>query len=136
MQLTVFFDGQFWIGIIEYTTDDTYQACRYIFGSEPNTSRIIEFVNTEMMIVCCNSGDVYDNQDYIYKKCNPKRMKRLVAKELNKRSISTKAQQTISKNRELNKIEKKNTYRSKREERKEDIRLKKRQKNKEKRKGR
>ena len=42
--LTVFFDGQFWIGIFERTEDGKLMVSRTVFGAEPKEQQVLEFV--------------------------------------------------------------------------------------------
>lgn len=42
--LTVFFEGQFWVGIFERVSGDRLSVCRHIFGAEPKDSEVWEFI--------------------------------------------------------------------------------------------
>jgi hypothetical protein len=44
MQLTVFFDGQFWVGVIEQHDDAGLKVARYLFGPEPTDTEVFAFV--------------------------------------------------------------------------------------------
>ncbi len=35
MKLTVYHDGQFWVGVVEEVVNGKLKAGRYLFGSEP-----------------------------------------------------------------------------------------------------
>ena len=43
MCLAVYFDNQFWVGIVEVRTDDGWLTGRTIFGAEPSNAEILEF---------------------------------------------------------------------------------------------
>lgn len=42
--LTLYHDGQFWVGIIERVEDDNLGVARIVFGAEPSDEEILQFV--------------------------------------------------------------------------------------------
>lgn len=55
--LTVFHDGQFWIGICEHMDEGRYGACRIVFGAtEPTDTELLAFVCTLGLL--CRSGSL------------------------------------------------------------------------------
>ena len=42
--LTVYHDGQFWVGLAERVEDGRYGAARIVFGAEPSDEEILRFV--------------------------------------------------------------------------------------------
>lgn len=42
--LTVYHDGQFWVGLAEHVEDGRYGAARIVFGAEPSDEEILRFV--------------------------------------------------------------------------------------------
>ena len=42
--LTVYHDGQFWVGLAEHVEDGRYGAARIVFGAEPSNEEILRFV--------------------------------------------------------------------------------------------
>ena len=42
--LTVYHDGQFWVGLAEHVEDGRYGAARIVFGAEPSDEEILHFV--------------------------------------------------------------------------------------------
>jgi hypothetical protein len=40
---TVYFDGQFWVGVLEMHGPDGVRAARHIFGPEPTNPELLEF---------------------------------------------------------------------------------------------
>ena len=42
--LTVFHDGQFWVGLAEHVEGGRYGAARIVFGAEPSDEEILRFV--------------------------------------------------------------------------------------------
>lgn len=138
MKLTIYYDGQFYIGLIEHISKNKYKAYRYIFGNEPKDQEVFDFVNKNLLDFI-NNNDKHDGipiQQNKGKKINPKRLQRKVAKELKKPSISTKAEEALKAEFELRKKEKSVTCKRLKEERKEYIRKIKVQKSKNKHKGR
>ncbi|EPU45903.1 Protein of uncharacterised function (DUF2992) [Streptococcus agalactiae] len=44
MKMTVYFDGNFWLGLIEYDDDGDYKVFRYFFGKEPKDDDVFNFL--------------------------------------------------------------------------------------------
>ncbi len=42
---TVYFDGQFWVGVLELYSDEGVRAARHIFGAEPTNPELLEFAS-------------------------------------------------------------------------------------------
>ncbi|MFP7737109.1 YjdF family protein [Priestia aryabhattai] len=136
MSLTIYYDGQFWVGIIEVVEDGKLRAFRYVFGAEPKDTEILDFIYYKLLNIInqsVHSGlDVKGKSD---KKINPKRLQRQVAKQINKVGVSTKAQEAIKQEYEEKKKSKKKRAKQYREELKEQKYLMKKQKAKAKQKG-
>lgn len=45
--LTVYHDGQFWVGLAEHVEDGRYGAARIVFGAEPSDEEILRFVTSK-----------------------------------------------------------------------------------------
>ena len=45
--LVVRFDGQFWVGIVERVEDGALSSCRVVFGAEPSSEEVLDFVLRE-----------------------------------------------------------------------------------------
>ncbi|MCG0050771.1 YjdF family protein [Priestia aryabhattai] len=136
MSLTIYHDGQFWVGIIEVVEDGKLRAFRYVFGAEPKDTEILDFIYYKLLNIInqsVHSGlDVKGKSD---KKINPKRLQRQVAKQINKVGVSTKAQEAMKQEYEEKKKSKKKRAKQYREELKEQKYLMKKQKAKAKHKG-
>ena len=98
--LTVYFDGQFWVGMAELAEEGQLRACRIVFGAEPSNEEILGFVLTRWMKLDFSAPIAQEIQHGPADVSNPKRRKRQAAKALQQRSGSTKAQQAISEQRE------------------------------------
>ena len=42
--LTVLFEDPFWIGIYERESDGRYQVCKIIFGAEPQSAQVYQYL--------------------------------------------------------------------------------------------
>jgi hypothetical protein len=136
MKLTVFFDGQFWVGVIEEENHGKIKASRVLFGSEPKDSEVLDFVKKELLDWINRSKQSVKVEKIVHRKINPKRMAREAAKEMRKTGVNTYAQQALQLEYEARKKEKKMISREKREAMKEYKREIARQKAKAKHRGR
>lgn len=114
--LTLYHDGQFWVGIIEHSEDGKLGVARIVFGPEPSDAEILRFVmgRWEKLIF-------YGNGEPDLPKAvkNPKRRMRNAAKALRRPALSTKAQQAISAQHESKKMESSRERSQKRQEEKQ-----------------
>lgn len=118
MKLTVYFEGQFWVGVVEEMIGGQLKAHRHIFGSEPKDPEIFQFVMQEMpriSEVLSRSRGVEGDEASEARRVNPKRLARLAARELNRRGISTFAQEALKEELLLRKKEQKSLSREERE---------------------
>ena len=100
--LTVYHDGQFWVGLAEHVEDGGYGAARIVFGAEPSDEEILRFVTSEWEKLSF-FGDDPTESDKPAK--NPKRRAREAAKALKQPAMSTKAQLALANQREAMKRE-------------------------------
>ena len=115
--LTVYHDGQFWVGMFEHVESGRLSACRIVFGAEPSNEEIQELVcnrwdrlRFSAPIACATPSKVA---------ANPKRRQREAAHELKQRGPSTKAQQALSEEREAAAEKRKAESRDRREQEKQ-----------------
>ncbi len=100
-RFTVFFESPYWIGVFESENNDELSVCKVIFGEEPKGETLLEFVeNHYFKLKFSQSYEFEGGSISISKRINPKRLQRLVAKEVNASGISTKAQEAIRLERE------------------------------------
>ncbi|MGI1800430.1 YjdF family protein [Priestia aryabhattai] len=136
MSLTIYHDGQFWIGIIEVVEGGKLKAFRYVFGAEPKDTEILDFIHHKLLNLINQSiHSGLDVKIKSNKKVNPKRLQRQVAKEVNKIGISTKAQEAMKQEYEEKKKSRKKKSKQYRKELKEQKYLMKKLKAKAKHKG-
>ena len=88
--LTVYHDGQFWVGLAEHVEGGRYGVTRIVFGAEPSDEEILRFVTSE-----------WEKLSFF----GPKRRAREAAKALKRPAVSTKAQQALAAQREAMKRE-------------------------------
>ena len=95
--LTVYHDGQFWIGLAEHVEGGRYGVARIVFGAEPSDEEILRFVASEWEKLSFFGGDSAKASKPAK---NPKRRAREAAKALKLPEVSTKAQQALAAQRE------------------------------------
>ena len=100
--LTVYQDGQFWVGLAEHVEDSRYGAARIVFGAEPSDEEILRFV-TGKWAKLSFFGD--DPTEVNKPARNPKQRAREAAKALKQPAMGTKAQQALANQRETMKWE-------------------------------
>ena len=108
MFLTIYFDGQFWIGLIE-CVDDTcpgaprLRVAQHIFGSEPSDIEVLNFVQQQLLDVVPRATAAVEVERSVKTIHNPKRAAREAAKVMRQPIVSTKAQQALQLQHEQNK---------------------------------
>ena len=100
--LTVYHDGQFWVGLTEHVEDGRYGVSRIVFGTEPSDEEILQFVISKWEKLSF-FGDEPTEANKPAK--NPKRRAREAMKALKQPAMSTKAQQALAAQREAMKQE-------------------------------
>ncbi len=95
--LTVYHDGQFWVGLAEHVEDGRYGVARIVFGAEPSDEEILRFVVNKWAKL---SFFGHDPTEASKPAKNPKRRAREAAKALKQPAMSTKAQQALVAQRE------------------------------------
>ncbi len=95
--LTVYHDGQFWVGLVEHVEDDKFGVARIVFGAEPSNEEVLRFVVSKW-----EKFTFFGDEPAEMRKPakNPKRRAREAAKAVRQPSMSTKAQQALANQRE------------------------------------
>jgi len=100
MSLTIYFNGQFWCGAVEFYNEfNQWVVMEYVFGSEPKIEDIFYFINailphmldSKWLANTAKSDLTYNEQKYI----SPKRRQRMLNKEKSKKGLSTKSQDAL-----------------------------------------
>lgn len=100
--LTVYHDGQFWVGLAEHVEDGRYGVARIVFGAEPSNEEILHFITGKWTKLSFFGDDVTETSRPVK---NPKRRAREAAKALKRPAVSTKAQQALANQHETMKRE-------------------------------
>ena len=100
--LTVYHNGQFWVGLAEHVEGGRYGVARIVFGAEPSDEEILRFVVGKWEKLTFFGDDVTGTSKPAK---NPKRRAREAAKALKQPAMSTKAQQALANQREAMKRE-------------------------------
>jgi hypothetical protein len=103
MYLTVYFDGQFWIGLVECADAERLRAARHIFGAEPSDVEVLNFVLSDLLSVAAQATAAIEIDPVIKAIHNPKRAAREAAKIMHQPAVSTKAQAALKLQQEQNK---------------------------------
>ena len=109
MELTIYFDGQFWVGLLLRKSEKGLYASRHVFGPEPNDGEVCEFINTDLQRLLDTQTVAIDTDKSLalYRRINPKRLQRLVNKERKKQGPTNIAQDALRAQLEVNKKERK-----------------------------
>ena len=100
--LTVYHDGQFWVGLAEHVEGGRYGVARIVFGAEPSDEEILQFITGRWEKLSFFGGKPAEASKPAK---NPKRRAREAAKTLKQPAMSTKAQQALAAQREAMKRE-------------------------------
>jgi hypothetical protein len=100
MQLTVFFDGQFWVGVAEAQRDDGVKVARHLFGPEPTDSEVFAFVLRTLPGLLDAAPSVSPGEAAAPAASNPKRRKREAAAAVRAQGVSSYAQEVLKRDLE------------------------------------
>ncbi len=134
-KLTVRFEEPFWIGLIEREDGDSYSVAKHVFGAEPTTPEVFDFIRdhwNDLRFTHEIQVEVGES-----KRINPKRLRRMIEKEMRSDAWrGTKAQQALSEQREAAAEARGVLSRQQKEERKRERFAKRAEKRKRKHRGR
>ncbi|HDD0596579.1 TPA: DUF2992 family protein [Staphylococcus aureus] len=105
MELSIFYNGQFFVALVEYRMENKSKFIQYTFGNEPDDIEVLDFIHHQLVKM------IDDVQTIVYtknksRKVNPKKLQRQIAKEQKKPKYSTQAQIAIKEELELKKKQK------------------------------
>ena len=89
--LTVYHDGQFWVGLAEHVEDGKYGVARIVFGAEPSDEEILQFVVGRWEKLSFFGGEPAEASKPAK---NPKRRAREAAKALKQSDTMTQSRGT------------------------------------------
>ncbi len=91
MQLTLFFDSPYWVGVLEVERDGLLYAARHIFGAEPSAEEVYTFVLHDLGALQARMVHGVAVEPEPQKRVNPKRAQREIRRELARQGVSSKA---------------------------------------------
>lgn len=102
LQLIVYFDDPFWVGVFETIDNHDLQVSRIVFGKEPMNEDILQTIYHQYhQLKQSPHVEVKVKQ----KQVSPKRLQRDVKKQMQKHGLSTKSQIALKMQYELSKQE-------------------------------
>lgn len=116
-KFTILFEDPFWIGIYERENNGHYEVCKITFGAEPKDYEVYGFMLKNWNRLKFSPS--IEVAAVAEKSMNPKRMQRLIHKQIKNVCIGTKAQQALKLQQEQGKLERKSRSREQREEEKQ-----------------
>lgn len=132
-KLTVYFDGQFWVGVFQRKESEKLQVAKLVFGPEPQDEMVYEWILLNYHKL--KFGAAVESEMPQEKRINPKRRQRQVHREQQNTGVGTKAQQALKQNQEVSKNARKLKSKEMRKAKEDRIFQLKQQKKKEKHKG-
>ncbi|WP_442603941.1 YjdF family protein [Paenibacillus sp. KN14-4R] len=95
MKLTVFYNGQYWVGVVEHQIGSKLKVCQFIFGAEPKDGEVMSFIQHQMPKLLSLARQQIEITPPCERRINPKRLARQIAKETQVRGVSTFAQEAM-----------------------------------------
>lgn len=120
IKATVLLENAKWVAIFEREDVQGYAVTRQIFGDEPTGAELYDFISKEYQQL--NFSSPQENIGLIIRRINPKRMQRLVRKEMEKAHDPvpmTRAQEALKLELEKKKLTKKVITKEQKEEEQE-----------------
>jgi len=112
-QLTVFFEGPFWVGVYEREADGKLEICKLTFGAEPKDSEVWYFLLGNWRRL--KFSPAIEAESLKMAQRNTKQMQRDAGKRLQSVGVGTKAQQALKLQQEEGKLARKTRSREARE---------------------
>lgn len=103
--LTVYHDGQFWVGVVEHVEDGMLSVARMVFGAEPSNEEVYTWVigHWSSLRLSAEAEPVGPRVGRL--PGNPKRRAREAAKAMRQHGSSTASQLALARERERSKEE-------------------------------
>ena len=112
---TVYFEGPFWVGVLESEDEGSFVAARHVFGAEPGNAELLAFMLNDFHRMQRHGTAAPRKAGAQHRPCNPKRLLREARRDA-ARPPATKAQAALSASRESQKSESKTLRREARED--------------------
>jgi hypothetical protein len=136
MQLTIFFDSPFWVGVLEEEHAGTLYAARQVFGAEPSDQQVYEFVLHDLAALRAQMVAGVTVADRPARRINPKRLQREIRHDLAREGVSSKAHEAMRLQLEQHKQSRQEITREQRDTERERKRVLQRDKARQKHRGR
>lgn len=133
LDLTVFFEDPFWVGIFERYADGTLSVAKVTFGAEPRDSEVYAFLLRHYGSLRFSPAVQSQRRET---GSNPKKLQREIRRALEKGTVGTRSQQALKLQQEQNKLERKVRTREQKQAEAERLFALRQQKKKEKHRGR
>lgn len=98
--LTVYHDGQFWVGVVEHVEDGMLRVARVVFGAEPSNEEVYTWVLGRYSSLCLSAETEPVGPRVGRLPGNPKRRAREAAKAMRQHGSSTASQLALARERE------------------------------------
>ena len=98
--LTVYHDGQFWVGVVEHVENDMLKVERVVFGAEPSNEEVYTWVLERWTSLCLSVEAEPVGPRVGRLPGNPKRRAREAAKAMRQHGSSTASQLALARERE------------------------------------
>ena len=122
---TLYFDGQFWVGVIERHEADRVRAVRIVFGAQPSDAEFYEFLLVHSNALLCRLDEAASTPDMSQRQTthhNPKRTQRQASRLARRALPSTASQASIQAERERTAQERASTTRQEKQKKAEEKR--------------
>lgn len=106
--LTVYHDGQFWVGVVEHVEDGMLRVARVVFGAEPSNEEVYRWVLERWLSLRLSAEEEPVGPRAGRIPGNPKRRAREAAKAMRQHGSSTASQLALARERERVKDELRN----------------------------
>jgi hypothetical protein len=134
IKLTVFFEDPFWVGVFERVSDGYLETAKVTFGAEPKDPEVYGYIRDHLHELSFSRPIEIKSLPAV--KINPKRLQRVIWKEVAETGVGTKAQQALKKEMETRKADCRSAAKERRENREAEKFQKRQAKKKERKKGR
>lgn len=98
--LTVYHDGQFWVGVVEHVEDGMLRVARVVFGAEPSDEEVYRWVLERWLSLRLSAETEPVGPRAARIPGNPKRRAREAAKAMRQHGSSTASQLALARERE------------------------------------
>jgi len=101
IKLTILFENPFWVGVFENDCENRYSTARFVFGAEPKDEDVYRLVMSSFQNIAFSAPSIKTKNKK--GKINPKRMIRMIRREVEGGVRLSKAYSAIRQQREMNK---------------------------------